>query len=156
MPIMSTESSNGCAKHSRRKFPIWLLSRMSLCEYTSHGHCGVVHGNEIVNDASIELLAKKKRWHMHRPVRILWAPSDMFDGRVKAIPEYLDAKQVSQHSDYIVLGKICIRFYGPFREAAESAPKFGDRRSHQMDPANSDEALHEVEQTSSRVRISSW
>jgi porphobilinogen synthase len=122
-----------------------VVTDVCLCEYTSHGHCGIVRGNEIVNDASIELLAKEALTHAQAGADII-APSDMFDGRVKAIRNILDANKYLNIPIMSYSAKYASGFYGPFRDAAESAPKFGDRRSHQMDPANSDEALHEVEQ----------
>jgi porphobilinogen synthase len=122
-----------------------VITDVCLCEYTSHGHCGIVEGKEIVNDASIELLAREALTHAQAGADIV-APSDMFDGRVQAIRRILDEN--SFHSTPIMsyAAKYASGFYGPFREAAESTPQFGDRRSHQMDPANSDEALREVEQ----------
>ncbi len=122
-----------------------VITDVCLCEYTSHGHCGIVQGNEIVNDASIELLAKEALTHAQAGADII-APSDMFDGRVKAIRQILDANNFLNTPIMSYSAKYASGFYGPFREAAESTPKFGDRRSHQMDPANSDEALREVEQ----------
>jgi porphobilinogen synthase len=122
-----------------------VITDVCLCEYTSHGHCGIVHGNEIVNDASIELLAKEALTHAQAGADII-APSDMFDGRVKAIRQTLDAHNFHNIPIMSYAAKYASGFYGPFREAAESIPKFGDRRSHQMDPANSDEAMHEIEQ----------
>ena len=122
-----------------------VITDVCLCEYTSHGHCGIVLGNEIVNDASIELLAKEALTHAQAGADII-APSDMFDGRVKAIRQILDAHNFQNIPIMSYAAKYASGFYGPFREAAESTPKFGDRRSHQMDPANSDEALREVEQ----------
>jgi porphobilinogen synthase len=122
-----------------------VVTDVCLCEYTSHGHCGIVQGNEIVNDASIELLAKEALTHAQAGADII-APSDMFDGRVKAIRDILDANKYLNIPIMSYSAKYASGFYGPFRDAAESTPKFGDRRSHQMDPANSDEALHEVEQ----------
>jgi porphobilinogen synthase len=116
-----------------------------LCEYTSHGHCGIVQGDEIINDTSIELLAKEALTHVQAGADII-APSDMFDGRVKVIRNILDANKYFNIPIMSYSAKYASGFYGPFRDAAESTPKFGDRRSHQMDPANSDEALHEVEQ----------
>lgn len=122
-----------------------VITDVCLCEYTSHGHCGVVRGNEIVNDESIELLAKEALTHAQAGADVV-APSDMFDGRVQAIRRILDANELSNLPIMSYAAKYASGFYGPFRDAAESAPKFGDRRSHQMDPANSDEALREVEQ----------
>lgn len=122
-----------------------VITDVCLCEYTSHGHCGVVRDNEIVNDESVELLTKEALTHAQAGADMV-APSDMFDGRVQAIRRVLD--QNGFHSIPIMsyAAKYASGFYGPFRDAAESTPKFGDRRSHQMDPANSDEALREVEQ----------
>ena len=122
-----------------------VITDVCLCEYTSHGHCGLVHNSEIVNDASIELLSKEALTHAQAGADII-APSDMFDGRVKAIRQILDANNFQNIPIMSYAAKYASGFYGPFREAAESTPKFGDRRSHQMDPANSDEALREVEQ----------
>jgi len=122
-----------------------VITDVCLCEYTSHGHCGIVRGNEIVNDASIELLAKEALTHAQAGADII-APSDMFDGRVRAIRGTLDANGFELIPIMSYAAKYASGFYGPFREAAESTPKFGDRRSHQMDPANSNEALREVEQ----------
>jgi porphobilinogen synthase len=122
-----------------------VITDVCLCEYTSHGHCGIVCGNEILNDASIELLAKEALTHAQAGADII-APSDMFDGRVKVIRQILDGNDFHNIPIMSYAAKYASGFYGPFREAAESTPKFGDRRSHQMDPANSDEALREVEQ----------
>ena len=122
-----------------------VITDVCLCEYTSHGHCGIVLGNEILNDASIELLAKEALSHAQAGADMI-APSDMFDGRVKIIRQILDVNDFHNIPIMSYAAKYASGFYGPFREAAESTPKFGDRRSHQMDPANSDEALREVEQ----------
>jgi porphobilinogen synthase len=122
-----------------------LITDVCLCEYTSHGHCGIVRGNEIVNDESVELLAREALTHVQAGADMV-APSDMFDGRVAAIRGILDEHGFHNVPIMSYAAKYASGFYGPFREAAESAPKFGDRRSHQMDPANSDEALREVEQ----------
>jgi porphobilinogen synthase len=122
-----------------------VITDVCLCEYTSHGHCGIVCGNEILNDASIELLAKEALTHAQAGADII-APSDMFDGRVKAIRQTLDVNDFHNIPIMSYAAKYASGFYGPFRDAAESTPKFGDRRSHQMDPANSNEALREVEQ----------
>lgn len=122
-----------------------VITDVCLCEYTSHGHCGIVRGNEIVNDESIELLAKEALTHAQAGADMV-APSDMFDGRVKAIRTILDENNFQNVPIMSYAAKYASGFYGPFRDAAESTPKFGDRRSHQMDPANSDEALREVEQ----------
>lgn len=122
-----------------------VITDVCLCEYTSHGHCGVVRGHEIVNDASIELLAREALTHAHAGADMI-APSDMFDGRIALIRQTLDANGFPNIPIMSYAAKYASGFYGPFREAAESTPHFGDRRSHQMDPANSDEALREVEQ----------
>jgi porphobilinogen synthase len=122
-----------------------VVTDVCLCEYTSHGHCGIVRGDEIVNDQSIELLVKEALTHAQAGADLI-APSDMFDGRVKAIRSILDANGFYNIPIMSYAAKYASGFYGPFREAAESTPQFGDRRSHQMDPANSNEALLEVEQ----------
>ena len=114
-----------------------------LCEYTDHGHCGVIEGETVLNDGSVELLAKAALAYAQAGADIV-APSDMMDGRVAAIRRALDD---DGREDTIVMSyaaKYCSGLYGPFREAAESAPKFGDRRSYQMDPANAREAMREV------------
>jgi porphobilinogen synthase len=115
-----------------------------LCEYTSHGHCGIVQGNEIVNDASVELLTKEALSHAKAGADMV-APSDMMDGRVAAIRDILDDEGFENIPIMSYAAKYASGFYGPFREAAESTPQFGDRRSYQMDPPNSREALREVE-----------
>jgi porphobilinogen synthase len=122
-----------------------VVTDVCLCEYTSHGHCGIVRGEEIVNDESIALLAKEALSHAEAGADLI-APSDMFDGRIGAIRTILDAHQFQNVPIMSYAAKYASGFYGPFREAADSTPAFGDRRSHQMDPANSDEALREVEQ----------
>jgi len=122
---------------------LFIVTDVCLCEYTSHGHCGIVRGNEIVNDESIELLAREALTHAQAGADMV-APSDMFDGRVRAIRRILDENNFLNLPIMSYAAKYASGFYGPFREAAESTPKFGDRRSHQMDPANSDEALREV------------
>jgi porphobilinogen synthase len=123
---------------------ILIITDVCLCEYTSHGHCGLVQGEEILNDPSIELLAKMALSHAKAGSDIV-APSDMFDGRVQAIRTELDKNGYINIPILSYAVKYASGYYGPFREAAESAPAFGDRRSHQMDPANSREALREVE-----------
>ena len=122
-----------------------VITDVCLCEYTSTGHCGIVRGAEIINDESIELLAKEALTHVQAGADMV-APSDMFDGRVKAIRQILDKNDFHNIPIMSYAAKYASGFYGPFRDAAESTPKFGDRRSHQMDPANSNEALREVEQ----------
>lgn len=122
-----------------------LITDVCLCEYTSHGHCGIVKGEEIVNDESIDLLAREALSHARAGADMV-APSDMFDGRVGAIRRILDENGFQNTPIMSYAAKYASGFYGPFREAAESTPQFGDRRSHQMDPANADEALREVEE----------
>jgi porphobilinogen synthase len=122
-----------------------IITDVCLCEYTSHGHCGIVRNNEIVNDESVELIAKEALTQARAGADMV-APSDMFDGRVAAIRTRLDEHGFHSLPIMSYAAKYASGFYGPFREAAESTPKFGDRRSHQMDPGNSDEALREVEQ----------
>jgi len=122
-----------------------VITDVCLCEYTSHGHCGIVRDGLIVNDESVELIARQALTHAQAGGDMI-APSDMFDGRVKAIREILDENGYQNTPIMSYAAKYASGFYGPFRDAAESTPKFGDRRSHQMDPANSDEALREVGQ----------
>jgi porphobilinogen synthase len=130
----------------KREVPgLVLITDVCLCEYTSHGHCGIVRGDEIVNDASVDLLAREALSHARAGADMV-APSDMFDGRVQAIRSALDANGFEKIPIMSYAAKYASGFYGPFREAAESTPKFGDRRSHQMDPANAEEALREVAQ----------
>jgi porphobilinogen synthase len=114
-----------------------------MCEYTSHGHCGVLHGETVANDETLELLARQALSHARAGADII-APSDMMDGRVAAIRQVLDEEGFAEVPILSYAAKYASAFYGPFREAAESAPQFGDRRGYQMDPANSDEALREV------------
>ena len=129
----------------RRDVPgLLVITDVCLCEYTSHGHCGIVDGDEIVNDATVEELARTALSHAAAGADIV-APSDMMDGRVGRIRETLDASGFTHVAIMSYAAKYCSAFYGPFREAADSTPAFGDRRSHQMDPANVEEALREVE-----------
>ena len=123
-----------------------VITDVCLCEYTSHGHCGVVKKGtgEILNDVSLELLARTAASHAEAGVDIV-APSDMMDGRVAAVRSELDNEGYQNTPIMAYAAKYASAFYGPFREAAESPPKFGDRRSYQMDPANAREALLEVE-----------
>ena len=120
-----------------------VVTDVCLCEYTSHGHCGVLSGEEIVNDATVELLARAALSHAASGADIV-APSDMMDGRVGRIRDALDDAGLTQTGIMSYAAKYCSAFYGPFRDAAGSAPSFGDRRSHQMDPANVEEALREA------------
>src|SRR5882757_7097338 len=114
-----------------------------LCEYTDHGHCGIVIDEEIANDATVDQLVRASISHAVAGADIV-APSDMMDGRVGAIRHALDERGFEHTAIMSYSAKYCSAFYGPFRDAADSAPKFGDRRSHQMDPANAAEALREV------------
>ena len=120
-----------------------VITDVCLCEYTSHGHCGLIENNDVANDPTLELLAQEALSHAQAGADIV-APSDMMDGRVKAIRTILDDNRYSDIPILSYAAKYCSGFYGPFREAAESAPKFGDRRSYQMDPANRLEAIKEV------------
>ena len=122
---------------------ILVVTDVCLCEYTSHGHCGVVVDGEIANDASVEQLVAAALSHAVAGADIV-APSDMMDGRVGRIRQALDAAGFTQVAIMSYAAKYCSAFYGPFREAADSAPAFGDRRSHQLDPANIHEAMREV------------
>ncbi len=122
-----------------------VITDVCMCEYTDHGHCGVLKGEQVDNDATIELLAREAVMHADAGADII-APSDMMDGRVGAIRAALDAVGHAHIPIMSYAAKYSSAFYGPFREAAESTPAFGDRRAYQMDPANSDEALREVAQ----------
>jgi porphobilinogen synthase len=121
-----------------------LLTDVCLCEYTSHGHCGTLEGEEVDNDATLELLARTAVSHAEAGADAV-CPSDMMDGRVAAIRSALDDADQGQIPIVSYAAKYASAFYGPFREAAESAPSFGDRRGYQMDPANVREALRECE-----------
>ena len=122
-----------------------VVTDVCLCEYTDHGHCGIVIDDEIVNDPTVDQLVRAAVSHAAAGADIV-APSDMMDGRVRAIRSALDERGFEKVAIMSYAAKYCSAFYGPFRDAAGSAPKFGDRRSHQMDPANVQEALREVEQ----------
>jgi porphobilinogen synthase len=129
----------------KREVPgLVVMTDVCLCEYTSHGHCGIVEGEEILNDITVEHLVQAALSHAVAGADFV-APSDMMDGRVGAIRTALDQHGFQQTGIVSYAAKYCSGFYGPFREAADSTPQFGDRRSHQMDPANVDEALREVE-----------
>jgi porphobilinogen synthase len=129
----------------RPRFPeLVLMTDVCLCEYTSHGHCGVVVDGEVSNDRSLELLARTAVSHVEAGADVV-APSDMMDGRVAAIREALDDHGFESTPILAYSAKYASAFYGPFREAADSAPAFGDRRGYQMDPANVREALRECE-----------
>ena len=129
----------------RPRFPeLVLMTDVCLCEYTSHGHCGVIVDGEVHNDLSLELLARTAVSHVDAGADVV-APSDMTDGRVRAIREALDDRSYETTPILAYSAKYASAFYGPFREAADSAPSFGDRRGYQMDPANVREALRETE-----------
>jgi porphobilinogen synthase len=129
----------------RPRFPeLVLITDVCLCEYTSHGHCGVVVDGEVHNDQSLELLARTAVSHVEAGADVV-APSDMMDGRVAAIREALDDRGSDSTPILAYSAKYASAFYGPFREAADSAPSFGDRRGYQLDPANVREALRECE-----------
>jgi porphobilinogen synthase len=128
----------------KNKVPgLYVITDVCMCEYTSHGHCGIIEGGDVKNDATLELLAKEAVSHAEAGADMV-APSDMMDGRVGAIRGALDEEGFSGLPVMSYAAKYASAFYGPFREAAESTPQFGDRRSYQMDPANRREALKEV------------
>ena len=120
-----------------------VITDVCLCEYTSHGHCGIIRDGDVVNDETLDLIARSALSHAQAGADIV-APSDMMDGRVLAIRELLDDNGYVETPIMAYSAKFASAFYGPFREAAESTPQFGDRRSYQMDPANGDEAMREV------------
>jgi porphobilinogen synthase len=129
----------------RPRFPeLVLMTDVCLCEYTSHGHCGVIVDGEVHNDQSLELLVRTAVSHVEAGADVV-APSDMMDGRVGAIREALDDRSFETTPILAYSAKYASAFYGPFREAADSTPAFGDRRGYQMDPANVREALREAE-----------
>lgn len=145
-------ASNGIVQKAvrllKRELPgLIVITDVCLCEYMSHGHCGIVSqtkkGARILNDPTLKLLARAASSHAEAGADIV-APSDMMDGRVRAIRQHLDALGFQETPIMSYAAKYASSFYGPFREAAESAPQFGDRRSYQMDPANAREALREV------------
>jgi porphobilinogen synthase len=120
-----------------------VVTDVCLCQYTSHGHCGIVENGTVRNDPSLELLARVAVSHADAGADVV-APSDMMDGRVGAIREALDEADYAETPIMAYSAKYASAFYGPFREAAESAPQFGDRRAYQMDPANAAEAMREI------------
>jgi porphobilinogen synthase len=120
-----------------------VITDVCMCEYTDHGHCGVVADNDVDNDATLELLVREALSHVRAGADMV-APSDMMDGRVGAIRTALDDEGFTHIPIMAYSAKFASAFYGPFREAAESAPQFGDRRSYQMDPPNGDEAMREI------------
>ena len=140
--------ANGAVQRSidairKSKLDLLVITDVCLCEYTSHGHCGVIRDEEVLNDPSVAILADAALSHARAGADIV-APSDMMDGRVGAIREKLDENGFENVAILSYAAKYCSAFYGPFREAAQSSPQFGDRRSYQMDPANAREALREV------------
>lgn len=120
-----------------------VITDVCLCQYTDHGHCGIVEGNTVDNDASLDLIARTALSHCHAGADMV-APSDMMDGRVSEIRNLLDENNFSRIPIMSYAAKYCSAYYGPFREAADSAPQFGDRRTYQMDPANAIEAIRET------------
>lgn len=142
-------NSDGIVQRAVRKIreinqDIVIITDVCMCEYTNHGHCGIISGNHVDNDATLEYLAKIAVSHAEAGADII-APSDMMDGRIGYIRNSLDNAGYSYTGIMSYSAKYCSAFYGPFREAADSVPKFGDRKSYQMDPANRKEALKEVE-----------
>ena len=128
----------------KNKIPeLYVVTDVCMCEYTSHGHCGIIEDNDVKNDPTLELLAKEAVSHVKAGADMV-APSDMMDGRVEAIRIALDGEGFPEIPIMSYAAKYASAFYGPFRDAAESVPQFGDRRSYQMDPANRREALKEV------------
>ncbi|MGC2766221.1 MAG: porphobilinogen synthase [Candidatus Acidiferrum sp.] len=127
----------------KAKLDLVVITDVCLCEYTDHGHCGVIDHGEVMNDATVEILSEQALSHARAGADLV-APSDMMDGRVGAIRAKLDQNKFENVAIMAYSAKYCSGFYGPFREAAQSAPQFGDRRSYQMDPGNAREALKEV------------
>ncbi|HLZ12242.1 MAG TPA: porphobilinogen synthase [Candidatus Acidoferrum sp.] len=127
----------------KAKLDLLVITDVCLCEYTDHGHCGVFENGEVANDATLAILAEQALSHARAGADVV-APSDMMDGRVAAVRKKLDENSFTDVAILSYAAKYCSAFYGPFREAAASAPQFGDRRSYQMDPANVREALKEV------------
>jgi porphobilinogen synthase len=145
----SSLSSEGVVQRAieairKAKLKVLVITDVCLCEYTDHGHCGVIENGEVANDATLTILAQQALSHARAGADIV-APSDMMDGRVAAIRGILDEHKFEDLTILSYAAKYCSGFYGPFREAAQSAPQFGDRRSYQMDPGNAREALKEVE-----------
>jgi porphobilinogen synthase len=146
---MSSVAADGVVQRAieairKAKLKLLVITDVCLCEYTDHGHCGVIEDGEVANDATLDILAKQAVSHARAGADIV-APSDMMDGRVGVIREALDEHKFENISILAYAAKYSSAFYGPFREAAQSTPQFGDRRGYQMDPANAREALREVE-----------
>ena len=144
----SSLSSQGVVQRAiegirKANLKLLVITDVCLCEYTDHGHCGVIENGEVANDPTLAILAQQALSHARAGADIV-APSDMMDGRVAAIRALLDEHKFENVAILSYAAKYCSGFYGPFREAAQSAPQFGDRRSYQMDPANAREALKEV------------
>jgi len=144
----SSTSANGVVQRAiegirRAELKLLVITDVCLCEYTDHGHCGVIENGDVANDMTLPILAAQAVSHARAGADIV-APSDMMDGRVAAIRDALDEHKFADVAILSYAAKYCSGFYGPFREAADSAPQFGDRRSYQMDPANAREALKEV------------
>jgi porphobilinogen synthase len=142
------DAANGIVQRAvsaiKRSVPdLCVMTDVCLCEYTDHGHCGIIEGEEVLNDPSVERLASTALSHARAGADIV-APSDMMDGRVAAIRSALDANSFEEIAIVAYAAKFASAFYGPFRDAAESTPQFGDRRSYQMDPPNRREALREM------------
>ncbi|MDP9337704.1 MAG: porphobilinogen synthase [Acidobacteriota bacterium] len=145
----SSIAANGVVQRAieairKAKLKLLVVTDVCLCEYTDHGHCGVIENGEVDNDATLAILAQQAVSHARAGADII-APSDMMDGRVGVIREALDEHKFENISILAYAAKYSSGFYGPFREAAQSTPLFGDRRGYQMDPANAREALREVE-----------
>jgi porphobilinogen synthase len=145
----SSLSSQGVVQRAieairKAKLKLLVITDVCLCEYTDHGHCGVIENGEVANDPTLTILAQQALSHVRAGADMV-APSDMMDGRVAAIREILDEHKFENTAILSYAAKYSSGFYGPFREAAQSAPQFGDRRSYQMDPPNAREALKEVE-----------
>jgi porphobilinogen synthase len=146
---MSSIAADGVVQRAieairKANLKLLVITDVCLCEYTDHGHCGVIEDGEVDNDATLDILAKQAVSHARAGADIV-APSDMMDGRVGVIREALDEHKFENISILAYAAKYSSGFYGPFREAAQSTPQFGDRRGYQMDPANAREALREVE-----------
>ena len=146
---MSSTAADGVVQRAieairKAKLKLLVITDVCLCEYTDDGHCGVIENGEVANDATLDILAQQAVSHARAGADIV-APSDMMDGRVGVIREALDEHKFENISILAYAAKYSSAFYGPFREAAQSTPQFGDRRGYQMDPANAREALKEVE-----------
>ena len=141
----STAPVQSAIRAIKKEIPeLLVITDVCLCEYTSHGHCGIIDGTNIVNDATVNRLTSVAVSHAEAGADLV-APSDMMGGRIGALRDALDTNQFDDVGIMAYAAKYCSAYYGPFRDAADSTPAFGDRRTHQMDPANVDEALREVE-----------